>query len=118
LGLLFSSCSEDDDNRLLFSKGKVEVIVGKSDTVSIRGKNGSYMAISSDNKIATVKVSKTEIIITGVKKGITTIKVKSKSGKIGAIIVSVIDDLIDDPNKEVKDNAKIRPVRDKLKKGR
>lgn len=90
----FASCDKDDDkdkNSLNFDRNKVEVLVGKSDTVTVSGGTAPYVVTSSDAKIATVKVEKNKIAITGVKNGSVTIAVKDKNANTGKIAVTVKD---------------------------
>lgn len=114
--LLFSSCSKDDDNKLSFDKGRIEVIIGKTEVVTVKNGNGTYTAVSSGNKIATTKADKNKISITGVAKGTVNVTVKNK-GRIGTIIVSVIEDPNkEDPNKVIKEDSKTKFDWDKTKK--
>jgi hypothetical protein len=91
--LCFVSCDKDDDNnKLTLSKKQTEVYVEKSDKISVSGGTEPYKAVSADTKIATVSMTKSEITVTGVKKGNTEITVTDKNGTKATFPVTVADD--------------------------
>lgn len=90
----FASCdSDDDDNNvnpvLKFSADKVDVALEKTATVTVSGGTEPYTVASSDDKIATVKVDKSTITVTGVKVGTATITVTDKNKITGKVTVTV-----------------------------
>jgi uncharacterized protein YjdB len=89
----FASCDKDDnkkvDNILKFKPDKVEVLIGKSDTVTVNGGTAPYTVVSSDSKIASAKVDRSTITITGVKDGSATVMVTDKDKNSGKITVTV-----------------------------
>ncbi|MFV0417331.1 MAG: Ig-like domain-containing protein [Dysgonomonas sp.] len=89
----FVSCGDDDDdkvnNTFKLSADKVDVATSKAATVTVSGGTSPYTATSSDEKIATVKVDKSTITITGVKSGSATITVTDKNKNTGKVTVTV-----------------------------
>lgn len=84
------SCDKDDDKATLkFTPTKSTVVVGKSDTIKVSAGVAPYTAVSSDVKIATVKVEAASVIVTGVKKGVATVTVKDKNQLAGTLAVTV-----------------------------
>lgn len=71
----FSSCSDDDDNSFRCNPAKVEVEEGTTAKALIRGGKEAYAIKVSDGNIATAKLSKDTIMVTGVKVGTTAIVV-------------------------------------------
>jgi Bacterial Ig-like domain (group 2). len=106
ISALYSCDKNDDDNGLSFSKSKVEIVIGKTSKVTIKGTDSVYTVISSDSKIATAQVAAKEITVTGVKEGKATLTVTGKSGKVGKIALYIIKD----PYLEAKADAKTRFV--------
>lgn len=84
--VVLASCSKDDDNNpgLRFSAAKVEVAQGATATVKITSGTQPFTAKSSDDKLATVKVDKNMMTVTGVKAGKGTIMVTDKNKQTGA----------------------------------
>lgn len=112
LSLFAVSCSDDDDDNLRFDNNKVDVIIGKTETVIVKDGDGTYTATSSNDLIATATVNENEIAIEGIEKGNVTIKVSDESGKTGIINVTIIED----PNLEIKDDPTTRFVWDEFSK--
>lgn len=87
---MFTSCDKnDDDESLKFSPATVNVTVGKTQTVTVKGGTQPFTAKSADEKTATVTVSKDQLTVTGVKAGTTTINVVDKNKLTGALTVKV-----------------------------
>lgn len=89
-----TSCNNDDDNNSVsFDKSQVSLIISKSDTISVKGSDSIYTAISSDTTIAKIKkIATRKMTVTGKKAGNVIVTVKTKDGKTGQIAVSVIAD--------------------------
>lgn len=90
--LSFSSCDKDDDepnNVLKFDSNNIEVIAGKTAIINVKNGTAPYTAASSDTKVATVKVDKSKITITGVKKGKVTVNVTDKNNDKGQVTITV-----------------------------
>ncbi len=88
----FVSCDKDDDNKtsqLSFSATKTEVQVGKTAEVTVKNGTQTYTVKSSDEKIATVKVDKATVTVTGVAAGTATITVTDKNSLTGTFTVEV-----------------------------
>lgn len=63
---------------------------GEAQTIGIQSGSGSYTAESSNNNVATAKISNTSVIVTAVKSGAATITVKdTKNGQTASISVTV-----------------------------
>ncbi len=107
-----SSCDDDDDDNLTFDKNNIGMIVGQSLNVAVKGGDGTYTVKSSDDKIATAKISDKNVVINAVKEGNVSFTINDKSGKKGSISVIVKKD----PYEAVKNDAKIRFVWDKISK--
>jgi hypothetical protein len=90
--VVLASCSKDDDNNpgLRFSAAKVEVAQGATATVKITSGTQPFTAKSSDDKLATVKVDKNMMTVTGVKAGKGTIMVTDKNKQMGSIPFTVV----------------------------
>lgn len=98
LAIILTSCDGDDDdnkNALKFNPAKAEVEVGKTALITVSGGVETYTVVSSDVKIATVKVEKSSITVTGVSKGTATIAVTDKNKLTGTIAVTVKEATID-----------------------
>jgi predicted regulator of Ras-like GTPase activity (Roadblock/LC7/MglB family) len=94
LAFAFSSCSNDDDNNnttgvFTFSSNSVEVITGKTATVSVSGGTAPYTVSTGDAKIATAQIDKSNITVTGVKDGSTSLIVTDKNKNVGKIFIVV-----------------------------
>lgn len=90
MALTFASCDKEDNvKKIKLSTDKVEVAVGKTADVTVSGGTEPYQVASADTKIATTKVDKSKITITGVAKGTTTIAVTDKDKNSGKITVTV-----------------------------
>lgn len=74
---------------LKFSKTSVEVAAGKTETLKVTNGTQPFTVKSSDASIATVKVDKDEITVTGVKAGSVSIVVTDKDKNTGSVPVKV-----------------------------
>lgn len=91
---MFTSCKDDDDNSgLKFSVAKVEVASGATANITIGNGTQPFTVRSTDEKIATVKVDKNIITVTGVKGGKASIIVTDKNKQSGTLAVNVITPL-------------------------
>lgn len=86
-----ASCKDDkDDNKgLKFSVAKVEVAQGASAKVTIGNGTQPYTAKSTNEKLATVKVDKNMMTVTGVAVGKASVVVTDKNKKTGTLSVNV-----------------------------
>ena len=78
----FVSCDKNENKTpdpLTFSVTKAEVEVGKTVEVTVKNGTQPFTVKSSDEKIATVKVEKEKITVTGVAGGTATICSRQKS---------------------------------------
>ncbi len=88
----FVSCEKNDDNKtsqLSFSATKTEVQVGKTASVTVKNGTQTYTVKSSDEKVATVKVDKANITVTGIAAGTATVTVTDKNNLTGTFTVVV-----------------------------
>lgn len=88
----FASCSSDDDTptvNLNFSKSKVSVAEGSTDAFTVSNGTQAFTAKSSNEKVATVKVDKNTITVTGVKEGSATVVVTDSKNLTGSVAVTV-----------------------------
>lgn len=84
------SCDKDDDKpNLKIRPNRVEVVVGKTVTVTVSDGTAPYTATSSDAKIAVAKSNKNAIVITGVKDGSAMITITDRKGITGKVAVTV-----------------------------
>lgn len=92
VGLFFIACDKNDEPtpKLNFSPASIEVKEEASATVKVSGGTTPYTVKESDKEIATATVTDSEVKITGVKEGKTTIEVTDKKGVKGAIAVTVL----------------------------
>ena len=92
--LLFASCSDDDDDKnLSFDKDAIEIIVGQTETITVKNAKG-VLTILSDKKTASAVVSEDaddKVVITGIAEGETVVTVTDKAGKTDTIKVTVWD---------------------------
>lgn len=93
LSVIFVSCKNDEaTNSVIFASSKVELAVGKSDSVKVTVGLTPFTLLAADNTIATAKVSSklnNYIVVTGVKEGTTLITVTDKDKKTGKLSVTV-----------------------------
>lgn len=88
----FVSCNKNENKTpdpLTFSVTKAEVEVGKTVKVTVKNGTQPFTVKSSDEKIATVKVEKEKITVTGVAGGAATISVVDKNQRTGSFTVTV-----------------------------
>lgn len=92
IGLFFIACDKDDNTtpKLKLSPASVEVKVEANTVVKVSGGTAPYVAKEADKTIATAAVTNSDIKITGVKEGVTTIAVTDKKGVKGTISVKVL----------------------------
>ncbi len=90
---VFASCGDDDDNNnstiLKLSKKKVEVSVGKTDTLKVGNGTQPYTVKSSATTIATVSVKKDSIFVKGVKTGTANVVVTDSKKATASVSVNV-----------------------------
>jgi len=101
----FTSCSKDNAD-IKFSKKNVEIIIGKTEKVTISGGESPYTVASSDATVASVAIAQSEMTLTSIKKGNVIITVTDKAGKIGKLNVAAIED----PYAAIKADTKTRFV--------
>ena len=88
----FVSCDKNEDNKtsqLSFSATKTEAQVGNTATVTVKNGTQPYTVKSGDEKVATVKVDKATITVTGVAAGKATVTVTDKNSLTGTFTVEV-----------------------------
>lgn len=88
----FVSCDKNDNKTpdpLTFSETKVEVEIEKTAEITVKNGTQPFTVKSSDEKIATVKVEKEKITVTGVAEGTATISVVDKDQANGSFTVTV-----------------------------
>ena len=80
-----------DDSSLTLDADKLTVAVGKTGTIkaTVKPTNATITAKSSDEKVATVKVSDKTVTVTGVKVGTAKITVTGSNGKEATCTVTV-----------------------------
>lgn len=93
--VMLTSCGDDNNDNagLKFNVAKVEVASSLSVNVTIGNGTQPFTVKSIDEKIATVKVDKNIITVTGVKEGKTSIIVTDKNKLSGTLAVNVITPL-------------------------
>lgn len=92
LGLVaFSSCSKDDNdkNDLRLSMAKVQVAQGASATVTVSKGTPPFVAKSANDQVATAKIVKNVLTVTGVKAGRTSVTVTDKNKRAKSLPVFV-----------------------------
>lgn len=88
----FTSCSDDDDDIVVkVEKSIVNLEVGEKAVVKITEGNGGYTAVPTKEEIATAEVKDSEVIISGLQLGSTSITVTDKEGKTAIITVNVVN---------------------------
>lgn len=87
------ACDDDDDNTitasLKLSQTSATINPAATTTVTVSNGTSPYTVASSDSKVATAKVDKTTITITGVKEGTAVITVTDKNKFSGKVAVTV-----------------------------
>ncbi|MFA6336007.1 MAG: hypothetical protein WCX48_10755 [Bacteroidales bacterium] len=101
----FASCTKDDAD-IKFSKKNVEIIIGKTEKITISGGESPYTVASSDATIASATIADKEITLTSIKKGNVIVTVTDKAGKTGKLSVAAIND----PYEALKADSKTRFV--------
>ncbi|WP_160111118.1 pilus assembly protein N-terminal domain-containing protein [Dysgonomonas sp. Marseille-P4361] len=87
----FTSCDNDDDEiNLKVEQNEVNIEVGEKAVVKITEGNGDYKAIVTDEEVATAETKESEIIISALAEGSTTVTVTDKEGKSATITVNVV----------------------------
>lgn len=99
--IAITSCSNDDDNNsaLKFTPSSVTVAVGASQTLDVSGGTEAYTVKSSDEKIAKASVSKSTIIVSGIKAGKAIVMVTDSKKASGTFNVTVADGVVVDKPK-------------------
>ena len=75
---MLTSCDNEDNNKLKLSVAKVDMVSGATARVAISNGTQPYSVRSVDEKVATVKLDKNVMTITGVKEGKTSVVVTDK----------------------------------------
>ena len=91
-----ASCSDDNGDKntgLKFSTTTVNVAPSASTNVTIGNGTQPFTVKSTDEKVATVKVDKNVMTVTGIKEGKASITVTDKNKRFGTISVNVITPL-------------------------
>lgn len=84
------SCSDDDDtNGIHCNPGKVEVEVGKTQTVALSNGTEAYTVKSSDEATAKATVEKSTMTVSGIKEGKCTIVVTDSKKLTASVNVTV-----------------------------
>ena len=96
IALLFTACKKDDNNggeqapqRLTLEKSAVTVKLTESAIVRITAGNGGYKVESADKSIATAAIEQTNVKITAVAEGQTTLTVADVKGQKATIAVTI-----------------------------
>ena len=84
-----SSCEKKLTTTLKCSPNKVEVAVGKTASVSVKGGTTPYTVSSQDEATTTASLAKNKLTIKGVKAGTTTVTVTDKEKKTCTVNVTV-----------------------------
>lgn len=87
--VIMTSCDDDDDNGIHCNPGKVEVEVGKTQTVTLSNGTEAYTVKSSDETIAKATVEKSTMTVSGVKEGKCTIMVTDSKKLTAAVNITV-----------------------------
>ncbi len=89
----FVSCSDDDDDTVTLKTNpeKIEILTEKTGEAKITNGATPYTVVSSDVKLATAKVDKDVITVTGVKEGKVIINITDKNNSKGKLEVTVLD---------------------------
>lgn len=89
----FASCSDDDDDTVTLKTNpeKIEVLTAKTGEAKITNGVSPFTVASSDDKLATAKVDKDVITVTGVKEGKVIITITDKNNSKGKLEVTVLD---------------------------
>ena len=91
-----ASCSDDNGDKntgLKFSTTKVNVAPSASANVTIGNGTQPFTVKSTDEKVATAKINKNILTVTGVKEGKASITVTDKNKHFGTISVNVVTPL-------------------------
>ena len=91
-----ASCKDDNEDKntgLKFSTTKVNVAPSASANVTIGNGTQPFTVKSTDEKVATAKVDKNILTVTGVKEGKASITVTDKNKHFGTISVNVVTPL-------------------------
>ena len=90
---VLTSCDNEDNNKIKFSVPQVNMIPGATAKVAISNGTQPYSVRSVDEKVATVKLEKNVMTITGVKEGKTSIVVTDKKKMSATLAVNVMKPL-------------------------
>lgn len=86
----FTSCNDDDEISLKLEKSVVDIQVGEKAVVKITEGNGDYKIVSTEQVVATAEIKDSEIIISGLSEGSTTITIEDKEGKTAPLTINVV----------------------------
>ena len=91
-GLFLISCNKKDtpSPKLALTPAAIELKAGASATVKVANGTMPYAAKEADKAIATAVVTNSDVKVTGVKEGKTTIIVNDNKGITGTITVKVL----------------------------
>ena len=92
LSLLFVACDKKDEPtpKLTMTPSSVEVKISEEATVKVSGGTAPFTVVEADKTIATATVTNSDVKVTGVKEGQTTIAVTDKNKVKGTITVKVV----------------------------
>lgn len=92
VSLFFVACDKKDqpDPKLTLTPSTVEVKVTEDATVKVSGGTTPFTVVEADKTIATATVTNSDVKVTGVKEGQTTIAVTDKNKVKGTITVKVV----------------------------
>lgn len=87
----FTSCDNDDDEiTLKLEKNTIDLQVGEKAIVKITEGNGDYKIISTEDLIAAAEINDSEIIVSGISEGTTTITITDKEAKTATLTINVV----------------------------
>lgn len=113
------ACSEDDEvQKVQFPQvpqnepisldvNKVDILVDGSSSIKVSGGAGDYKVFSLNPEIATVKFENQQIVVTGVKLGITAIMVSDAANQYKSIDIRTYVDKIELEKSSVQFNIKL-----------
>lgn len=90
-GLALVSCDDKNDviDNLTFDKNSVELIVEGTTVVKVSGGVAPYTAVPANEEVASVEIEGTEITVTAISEGTTTVEVEDSEGTKASFTVKV-----------------------------